>query len=408
MSEVLPNPCQPMVRSTPAHVPDVMTGRNPQLATRARKVRLAHLTARLPVGGMELRVANLARGLPPHLYECAVWCLEDADLVGQELRAEGHAVVELGKRRRRDFAMFARIAALVRRQRLDILHCHDELSWFYGTIGAALGGGPHVVMTMGGRRLRITKRQLLEQRLLARLTETIVCVSSYLRQQIMSELGVSPKKIVVIHNGIPLPSNSSTPEARREARAVLGLPDDALVVGSVGELSPVKNFDLALEGAAQARAVAPSLRLVIIGDGPCREQLRQKAVSLRLGDAVTFAGLRRDVPQLLPALDLYVCTSNYEGLSHSVLEAMAAAHAVVATAVGGNPEIIRHNETGILVERGNAAALARAIVELASAAEKRHALGEEARRLVHANYRVDRMVRDHDRVYQTVLHHDHL
>ncbi len=368
----------------------------------AQRIRVAHLAARLPVGGMENVVASLVRGMPADRYESAIWCLEEADRLGCELRAGGTKVVELGRRRRRDLGLFWRVAALARASRIDILHCHDELSWFYGTIGASLAGVPRIIMTVHGRRAQIAKRHLREQRLLAWRTATIVCVSACLRQQLLDQLGVAATKVVAIPNGIPLPPCGSS-AAAAQARAALGVPQGALVVGCVGELSPVKNFDLAIEAVAVARALVPGLRLVLIGDGPCRPQLAQKVSALGLQEVVQFAGLRRDVETLWAGFDIYLCSSNYEGLSLSILEAMAAGRAVVATAVGGNPELVHPNETGVLVPSGDKTAMAGALVSLARDPAKRRSVGFRAQVLARRAYARETMIGNYDCLYRTAL-----
>jgi glycosyltransferase involved in cell wall biosynthesis len=207
-------------------------------------------------------------------------------------------------------------------------------------------------------------------------------------------------KVITIRNGIPLPPQGADGAQRRQARQLLGLPETAMVVGSVGWLTAVKNHDLLIEAAAETRAVVPDLRVVLIGDGPARQHLMHKVAALGLHDVVRFTGLRDDVAALLPALDMYVCSSDYEGISLSILEAMAAARAVIATAVGGNPEIIQHQKTGLLVDQGNRQALASAMIELAGNEARRYTLAQHARRAVERQYSLARMVQDYDQLYQ--------
>jgi glycosyltransferase involved in cell wall biosynthesis len=341
--------------------------------------------------------------MPSSRYRSAVWCIEEADTLGRELRKEGYEVVEWHRRRRRDFALFIRLAALMRRKRIDILHCHDELSWFYGVIGAWLGGVSRVLVTMHGRRSDISGRHLWEQRFLANLTTTVVSVSQHLREQIINEVRVSPAKVITIPNGISLEPQKSEREKRRQARAILDLPQDAKVVGAVGRLAAVKNLDLLIAAAAEARTAIPSLYVVLVGDGPCKKRLVEKVTSLGLNEMVIFAGLRRDVEALLPGFDLYICSSDYEGVSLSILEAMAAGKTVIATSVGGNKEIIQHNKTGVLVEKGNRQALSQTLIDLFSDASRRRWLGQQARSVVETKYSINRMIHAYERLYQTML-----
>jgi glycosyltransferase involved in cell wall biosynthesis len=373
------------------------------LRDRSRLTRVVHVATRLPVGGMENVVASLVEGLPRQRYESGICCLEEADRLGLELRARGAEIVELGRRRRRELGLFFRLANIAAKKRVDILHCHDELSWFYGTVSASLAGVPLVIVTMHGRRFNISTRHLLEQRVLSRRTACVISVSDYLRGQLQEQLRLRSDRLVTIHNGIPLPPPVSDEFEVARARHSLGLPVDAVVVGCVGELSRIKNFELAIDAVAEVRRVMPSVRLVLIGDGPCRRRLETKVRDAGLRDGVHFAGLRRDVAQLWPVLDIYVCSSDYEGISLSVLEAMASSRAVIATAVGGNSEIIHHNETGLLVPARDTRALATAILSLVGDAPKRYLLGQQAEALVRSTYAVGKMLDRYDSLYQRLI-----
>lgn len=370
----------------------------------ARQRRVVHLCARLPVGGMENVVVSLVRHLPASQFVNAIWCLEEGDVQGRELLARGEQVLELRKAPGRDVVLFFRVARLIRQHEVELLHCHDELSWFYGAVGARLAHrGTQVVMTMHGRRRNISRRHLLEQRFLAALTSSIVCVSKFLCDQIHSELMPDPRRVTTIKNGISLPVTFPSHHERQQARASLGIPPEAFVIGSVGELSPVKNLDLTLDAAAIAVGKRPDLRVVFVGDGAERQALAERVAELGLQENVLFAGWRRDIQNLLPALDIYVCSSHYEGISLSVLEAMARGRAIAATAVGGNPELIEHRRTGILVAAGNPLELADAILGLAANPHEREQLGREAQRKVSSAHGIDRMVQSYAALYQRLM-----
>jgi glycosyltransferase involved in cell wall biosynthesis len=338
----------------------------------------------------------------PQSYCSEIWCLEEADVVGEDLRAERYRVMELGKRRRRDFGLFFRLAALIRKERIDILHCHDELSWFYGAIGARLAGLRRIVFTVHGRRFDTSVRHLWEQNVLGRMSAAVVCVSSSLRQQMIEEIGIPRIKAIVIRNATAIES-PKTQNQRQRVRKTLGIPEGTILIGSIGRLDPVKNLDLLLEASSKALRVIPDLHVILAGEGPSKEALVEKTAALGLIDRVHFLGLRKDVPDLLSAIDLYVCSSDREGISLSILEAMAAERAVIATAVGGNLELIEHDETGLLINRGDRQGLIQAIMSLSADAEKRHRLGQQGRQTVETNFSLQRMLVDYDCLYQSLL-----
>lgn len=366
--------------------------------------RVAHVATRLCVGGMETVVAHLVRHMPRAEYRSEVWCLEDADTLGLELRSEGIPVQVLGKRGRYDVMLFARIAALLYRRRIAILHCHDELSWFYGAVASTLVPSTRTIMTMHGRRRNISRRHLIEQRMLATRTDAMVCVSQFLVQQLSKELAIPAERLVAVPNGIPHDVLMSDAAARIHARRLLGVSPDDFVVGTVGELSPVKNPTLAIEAAAIAHCSVPRLRLVLIGDGGLRGELEAVTRHRGAADIVRFAGLRRDVRRLLPALDAYLCCSDYEGVSLSILEAMMQGRPIVATAVGGNPEVLR-NDAGVLVEPRQPALMAQALVRLAHDPDLRARLGARSRAVATERYGIGRMISDYRRLYATVMTH---
>jgi glycosyltransferase involved in cell wall biosynthesis len=352
---------------------------------------------------MENVVANLLRNAPSH-FQSRAWCLEELDELGRELAGEGFEVGVLGRQRRRDLRLFRRIAVLLRSQRIDLLHCHDELAWFYGTLAARIARYPtKVVMTMHGRRRNISARHLWEQRTLAALTSGIVSVSAFLRHQLLEELHLPPHRVATIANGIPLRVERPTDLERIDARGQLGLTADDFVIGSVGELSGVKNLELTLRAAVLIRESLPNVKVVFIGEGNERDRLAATVHDLDLGRHVLFAGLRRNVASLLPGFDIYVCSSDYEGVSLSILEAMARGCPVIATRVGGNPEVVCSGRTGILVPPRDVDALADAVLALAHDAVTRFEMGVHAQTIVRDRFSLGRMVDEYVDLYQSLL-----
>lgn len=368
-----------------------------------RKMTVVHLATRLTLAGVGNVVKTLVMGFDASSYSTETWCLEDLDVVGEELRAAGRAVLNLQKCRRRDLPLFFRLATLIRQNHVDILHCHDELSWFYGTIGARFGGLKRIVFTVHGRRFDTSARHTWEQSILGSMSAAVVCVSSSLRQEMIEKVGISSSKAIVIRNGTPIPAVHTAVRMRQQARRGLRISDSAIVIGSIGRLDPVKNLDLLLEASADVLDRIPNIEIILAGEGPSKEKLLQKAVRLGISNKVHFLGLRKDVPDLLSAIDIYTCTSDREGISLSILEAMAAERAIIATAVGGNLELIESGKTGLLIDRGDRPALAGAIAALANDTGHRQRLGRQAAQAVETNFSVERMLLDYDRLYHSLI-----
>ena len=233
---------------------------------------------------------------------------------------------------------------------------------------------------------RLSPRQAGLVRLAARLTDRFVCVSADSARQAVRQ-GVSPRTVRVLWNGIDL--TRFAPPALRGAGPVV----------TVARLSPEKDIDTLLRAAALAAAADDAFRLEIAGDGPCMADLRRTAAGLGLGGRVTFHGQVRDVPALLARAGLFVLSSRTEGVSLTLLEAMAGGLAVVATRVGGNPEVVADGETGLLVPPGDPAALAAAMLRLRRNDGERGRMGRAGRSRVERCFDVRRMTAEYERIY---------
>jgi len=205
----------------------------------------------------------------------------------------------------------------------------------------------------------------------------------------------------VIHNGIdpgPLPTEGD----RRRARRNLGLASDAFVVATVARLDPVKDLLTLLEAFAEVRRRTPRAQLLIVGDGPERARLEERARRSDLAAAVRITGFRPDVRALLPAADAYVSSSISEGISITILEAMAAGVPVIATAVGGTPEILADG-SGVLVPSRSPAQIADAVLALAHDERRRTSLAAAGRLRLETSFTIDRMVEDYARAYRRLI-----
>jgi glycosyltransferase involved in cell wall biosynthesis len=233
---------------------------------------------------------------------------------------------------------------------------------------------------------------------LSRVPGTICAVSADLKRHMIAE-GFPERRVEVIHNGIEIGQRVGA-DARTAARAGLGLSHDLFVVGSIARLDPVKDLGSLLEAHAKVLAAIPAARLAIVGTGPEQAALEAQARARGIADRVDFLGYRADARAVMAAFDVYVNCSTYEGVSLTVLEAMAAGLPVIATRVGGNPEVVIDNETGLLVPAREVQPLADAIVTLASDSPRRRAMAEAGRRRVERAFSIERMVDEYRQAYQ--------
>jgi glycosyltransferase involved in cell wall biosynthesis len=232
-------------------------------------------------------------------------------------------------------------------------------------------------------------------------TDTVISVSRASCEAALAQHLVPAAKAVAIPNGIPIGDfRPRSDEARRRLAGTLGLAQDTALLGTVGRLHPAKDHALLLRAFAQLVTDHPQTALVIVGDGALRADLERDAHALGVADQVRFLGDRSDVKALLCAFDLFVMSSRTEGYSIALVEACAAALPIVATAVGGNPEIVEDGRNGRIVPPGDASALVAAIAGLLDDAPRREAMGEAARQWALANGSVEAMAERYQTVYR--------
>jgi glycosyltransferase involved in cell wall biosynthesis len=288
------------------------------------------------------------------------------------------------------------------------VHTHSSKAGLLGRAAARAARVPHVVHTQHGWSIRVQTSPAvwmayrLVERVLARATDRIVVVAALDRATGLAHGIGRPGQYTVIRSGIDVAAFSNSASRRREARERLGLPRDAAVVGTVARLAPPKDLESLLHGFAAVAAERPAARLVLIGDGPRRAEAEAMVRALGATDRVVFAGPRRDVPELLPAFDVMVLPSHHEGLPRTIVEAMATGIPVVASGVGGIPEVVVDGTTGLLVPPGDPAALASAVERVLDDPALGLQLVDRARTLV-GEFDAAAMVRRTEALYEELL-----
>ncbi len=349
-------------------------------------MRIMHVIESLEHGGAEGVAIELANACSQD-HEVTICCTKVLGSLKDRLDPE-IALVCLGRGEGNDLTLPWRIAREARRRDIEVLHSH---AWgvFLETVAAAWLIGSHVVHTVHGPYLRHGKglgqrsrarlRRLLE-RIAARRVAGIACVAASLREFVTHQMRL-PTKVSVIHNGIPDYVSPSSPPPADGARRLI----------SVGRLASVKAYDVLLRAFAQVSHSRPRLRLTLVGDGPERAGLERLAERLCVSTSVDFVGFRDDVPDLLAKHDMFVLSSQHEGISIAILEAMRAGLPVVATRVGGVPDTVIDGVTGVLVPPDDAPSLAQAIDRLLECPCSLRAIGAAGRAVQQHGFSIVRM-----------------
>ena len=384
-------------------------------------IRVLRVIARLNMGGPALHVAYLTAGLAERGYETTLVAgslargEDSMAFVAEELGIEVQRIVELHREISvlRDAVAIVRLARLIRRVRPHILHTHTAKAGAVGRLAALLAGDarpPIVVHTFHGHvlhgyfdPLRTAGFRLLE-RWLARTSTALVAVSPQVRDDLVA-LGVAPReRFVVVRLGIELEQRVATAQdGRGENRRVLGVGPDRFAVGWIGRMTGVKRTEDVLRAFRRLRDGGVDACLFMIGDGPDRAAVERRAHELGVMRDTFFLGYQEEVAPFYAAFDAMILPSINEGTPVSAIEALAAGRPVVATRVGGVPDVVREGEDGYLVEAGDVDALADRLARLAADPELRERLGAAGRARVVPRYSVERLVDDIDLLYRSLL-----
>ncbi len=358
----------------------------------SQPLRITHVVSSLKVGGMEQFVLRIAQAQIAAGHRVSVVALQGGPLDKRAASLDVPVHILGGSN---PFLRMAKGALLMRSLKPEVVNAHNPTSLHYAILGKRLAGA-RLVMT--DHNASKTARQATPNEL--RALDQVIPVSSHtgsnLRQPELQG------KITVIHNGVELPTLR---RSRAEVRAEFGLAgDERLLAIMVGRLHPGKGHLCLLDALSRVRAAGVPLTVLLAGDGQERAAIEARGRELDLGpDRHQILGFRDHVPDLVAASDLFLFPSEDEGLPLSVLEAMAVGCPVIATPVGGIPEVVSHGEDGILTPVNDAERLAAAILDLSGDPDRRRRMGEHARRAAAEDLSFSEMVRKYEALYRRLL-----
>jgi glycosyltransferase involved in cell wall biosynthesis len=363
-------------------------------------LRIEMMLPALPRAGMEMVAATLARCLTGHGHEVGFTCIEGPGPLGLELREEGFRVAVVPAPGLRPNLLPHELAAWLRKVRPDVAHIHSGV-WLKAAQAARLARVPRVVYTLHGIAPVEPTLMRMYNRVAASRTDVLVAVSDSLRGYLLDRVHVPPHKVRVIHNGVSTTLYRKQPRSPGLRRS-LGIPADAVVVGNVARLHPVKNHDLLVAAFERVLKQIPDAHLLLVGDGQLRHHIESAIGAMHLGGRVCITGLVPSTQPYLNEMDVFALSSHIEGTSISLLEAMACEVPVVATAVGGNPRLLRDGDLGLLTPAGDADAFAAAITTVVHDPDAAALRAAAARQAVEEHYSEARMAADYEALYAAV------
>lgn len=389
---------------------------------------VVHIIYALSTGGLENGLINIIKRSPPDRYRHAIICLTGADEFASRLTVPGVTVIELHKKPGHDLGMYWRLWKALRQLKPAIVHSRNLAALETQVLGILFPGCKRIHAEHGRDINDIdgsNRKYQWFRRLLNPFVHRFVAVSQDLADWLTQTVGIPAHKVLQIYDGVDssqfLPRRDILAAGEESVTTVVrsnplpeGLPADFLpanervVIGTVGRLAAVKNQTLLLRALYQILQLHPHLadrlRCIIVGDGPELAVLEQTIAALDLQPFVWLAGNRDDVPALLACFDVFTLPSLGEGIPNTILEAMATGLPVIATAVGGNPELVEPEVTGLLVPSGDADALANAIFRLADDPQLRLAMGRTAVARIRETFDWDSTMTAYLQVYDEVLY----
>ncbi|HEV3004226.1 MAG TPA: glycosyltransferase [Pirellulales bacterium] len=335
----------------------------PDCAGQSRPVRVVHVVLSLDLGGLERLVVDLVDQGRQQGQQPAVVCVERPGTLAADVESLGVRVVCADKPSGIHLATFHRLKQVFRELRPDVVHTHQIGALFYTGFAARQAQVPAVVHTEHGKHFAGRRRTRWLGRWAGRYADRFCCVSRDIADEVQAAQIVPARKIEVVANGIDTARFTRRSDASR-LRQELGIPADAFVVGTLGRMSEIKRQDLLIRSFARLAEGRTELHLLLVGDGPLRSELEQLAASLTTAGRIHFAGYQPQPQRYLQLMDVFALASRSEGMPLAVLEAWAAGVPVVASRVGGLPELIDDGLTGLMFSSGDEAGLATALERL--------------------------------------------
>ena len=382
-------------------------------------VKVARIVARLNIGGPAVHIINLMAGLDPDRFENLLVVGRpgpnegDMGYLASQKGIDPLIIPGLGRELSPlwDAQTTFKLARILRRQRPHIVETHTAKAGAVGRLAARLAGVPILIHVFHGHVFHSyfgpakTELFINIERGLARLTDRIITISPAQRRDVVDVYRIAPpERVITIPLGLDLgPFEPARQSCRGQFRSSLGISPDIPLIGFVGRLTAVKNPSQFIKVAGRVVQESPQARFVFVGDGELRPALEEQVGALGLAQTVIFTGWQANMPAVYSDLDLLVLTSLNEGTPVTVIEALATGVPVVASEVGGVPDVVTHHETGLLVPSGDAEATAQAILQFLRAPERAQRLALAGQRVVLGRFDLRRLVNDMDALYNALL-----
>jgi len=382
-----------------------MAGCKPDGCVMPKKHRILYLVGQLGKGGAEKQLYELVKGIDKDRFDPIVVSLSRGGYWADKIRKLGIELIELPRKKHVEFGRLFKLIKIFREKKPVIVHTYMYSANSYGRIAALLTRVP-IVLASERSCIEIGKDknryQIYLDKLLTFFTSGIICNSLNASESLIKRYSFNRNKIFTIHNGIDSDTFSKKIDFDNQKKLA------KKVVGAIGNLTHPKNHGLFLDVAkiVLEELEDEDLRFLIIGEGPLKDELKKYSQDLGIDGKVIFTGSRDDIPSLLQMMDVFVLTSNWEGLSNAIMEAMVSGLPCVVTDVGGNSELVVNGETGYVVPPNDPETMAQKVLCLFKNEKMRKEMGMAGRRRIEKDFSVDKMVGETAEVYEKLLFKD--
>ncbi len=367
-----------------------------------RKINVVHLVEELTIGGLEKILTAIVLNLDKKKYNVSVWCLREGGFFADKLVKEGMDVKVLHISTSRNPLSIYKLYKLLKHHKFDIIHTHAYSAGTIGRISAFLAGIPVIISHNQNVYGHYNKYYHFVEWLLSYITDKIICVSDKVMKFTNETQGIDTKRLITIYNGIEEFCSVSKKETL-DLRKKFNIPISSPVIGTIAQFSEKKGLEYLLRSASVLFKDQRDVIFLLVGDGTIKGRLEQLCADLKIENNVIFVGERNDIPEMLSLIDIFVLPSITEGLPLAMLEAMSCGKPVIATSVGGVPEIVENGVSGILVQPKDSDALCGAMREMLSDVGMRDRMGREGQMICEKGFSSRAMVNQIENLYDTLL-----
>jgi len=381
-----------------------ITKRAKSYNTKDGSVRVMHIVLSLGVGGAEKLVYDIVRESDSAEIYPVVCCLGIIGPLGAKLIENGFNIYHQKRVDGIDFSLVSWIRKIIVKEKIEVIHAHQYTPYFYAVLSSAFIRNILIIYTEHGRLYPDRRRlkRFLFNPLLAMFTDHIISISESTKKAMITYDNFPSRKIKVVLNGVKFENNIKNINISQKRRS-LGLDDKSLIVGTAARLDGIKNIPMMLRAFKIVLSQIPDIFLLIAGKGPQEDELKALSSELCISNRIVFLGLRHDLPEIYQLYDVFALSSFTEGISITLLEAMAAGIPTVVTDVGGNPEVVINSKTGYLVSLSDEHAMADKIIELLRDPQKRSLMGQNAAARAHKYFSFNRMLLDYLQLYRETI-----